>query len=639
MDNTKETEAVCGIAGLVRTAVEPPETPAANVERMIATLVHRGPDDSGLWGSDLAAFGHRRLSIIDLETGTQPMVGDSGCVIVFNGEIYNYLELKVAMEARGRQFRTTSDTEVLLALYEEKGRACLDDLVGMFAFAIWDPGSRELFLARDRLGKKPLYYCLLPGMIAFASEIKALLTVAEVQAGAEINPLALSDYLSFGYVLTPKTIFRNIAKLPAAHTAVWKADSEMFATNEYWDPAPLFTGDRRPYDKTALEEFAYLLDEAVRIRLRSDVPLGVFLSGGLDSSAIAAATSHVLDRAPQAFAVGFPQDSFDETPYAREVAEHLRLPFEVLTAGTEMWDSLPQLVWQTDEPFADTSILSTSQLCKAARQRVKVAVSGDGGDELLAGYPTYMADAIYAIWRHTPRLLQEGLYQLAKNTLRPSYRKVSWDYKARQFLGARGLNRARAHSWWRTIFSAEEKKALMAPWVLEACGDYDPLDVIDTYFRRVEKADFLSQSSYVDIKSWLQDDILVKVDRMSMAHSLEVRSPLLDHRLIEFMSGLEPNAKMRGRKQKVILRDLVRSKLPHNTLARSKQGFGAPVIGHPGVILCTDGLGGLMQPGIQLDPSQEDVTYKAFALTVLAQWVKMHSGLKNSGKWERVDVG
>ena len=611
---------MCGIAGLLA-----PELDAGAVRgvvlAMAETLIHRGPDGGAQWCADGIALAHRRLSIIDLEGGNQPMVSPSGTVIVFNGEIYNYVELREALMAKGRRFVTDSDTEVLLALFEEYGEQCLDHLVGMFAFAIWQPQQKRLFLARDRVGKKPLFLARDGRNLAFASEIKALLAWPRIRQQTRLNPQAVSDYLSLGFVLSPKTFYANIQTLPAGHAAWFEAESGAWREWDYWKPERFFTAARHPFDCHARERFAELFDDAVRIRLRSDVPLGAFLSGGLDSSAVVESMTRQTGTPPIAFSVGFAEKSYDESETARSVAEHLGARFIRLDQPPESDLDLAALVHHTDQPFADTSLLPTYTLCKAARTQVTVALSGDGADELLAGYTTYRADRLYRYFRHVPRPVQRLMHHGAHRFLRPSQAKVGWDMKVKQFLHAHGMDRETAHGMWRMFFSAEEKGRLLSAELKAELGGYDPLAAMAAWFERVPKADFLDRALYVDIKTWLQDDILVKVDRMSMANSLEVRSPFLDHRLIEFAAQLDPRAKMNGTIQKAILREHLHGRIPPEVLRQPKRGFNAPTR-RIALTEMPPGLGaGLFNPAFRLDPIRTDVTYKGFALAALACWL------------------
>jgi len=601
---------------------------------MATALRHRGPDGAGVWVDDRASLGHRRLAIIDLsDAAAQPMTGVSGAVITYNGEIYNYRELRADLEAKGERFRSDSDTEILLRLWEREGPRCLDRLVGMFAFAIWDPRSGRLFLARDRLGKKPLYYAHRGVRLAFGSEPKALFALPELAESAAIDPHALSDFLSLGYVLTPKSIFSGIARLPAGHYAIFDCNSGRLEVAEYWFLHEFFLADRVAYGSVARERFADLLTDAVTLRLRSDVPVGVFLSGGLDSSAIAAIMAEIDQAGTRAFCVGFTEANFDESLYARLVADHLGIPLTVIANSPASPNLIATLMTATDEPFADTSIIPSYLLNVAARHHVTVALTGDGADEILAGYATYRADAYYRLTSRVPRMATRFLSRIAERRLRPRDQKVGWEYKLRQYIKGHGLSAERAHYWWRVILSDAEKRRLMGDDLIRATAGYDPFDTFDAAFRRVAGAGFLDRSLYVDIKTWLQDDILIKADRASMAASLEVRSPFLDHRLVEFVATLDPAAKMDARRQKVALRDMMAQRLPATTLRRPKSGFNAPTRDWGRISLDAPAPDGWFQPGFLLDVKNDNVTFKTFLIATLAAWLHLFAGLRSNGKW------
>lgn len=625
---------MCGIAGIVYSERHRPEAMAASIQPMTDALAHRGPDGAGIWKGAGIVLGHRRLSIIDLAGGTQPMIGPSGSVIVFNGEIYNYRELRTELESRGHRFATDSDTEVLLAGFERWGDKILDRLVGMFAFAIWEPDKKRLFLARDRLGKKPLFYFEGPDFFAFASELKSLLTLDEVRQRVDIDPLALSDYLSLGYVLTPRSILKGVVKLPAGHVAAFDGHQAVFRAWPYWRLENFVTAERRTYDAAAQDEFLGLLDDAVRLRLRSDVPLAGYMSGGIDSATVMALASRQLGGSLSAYCVGFADPSFDEYDAARRTAEHLGVNLARLPCQDMQEDELGRLVDFCDEPFADTSQIPTFQLNREAKRHTTVALTGDGADECLAGYSTYRADVLHRYFRMLPGGLRRMSLSLGHNLFKPSYRKVSFDYKLRRFLASGHLDAKTAHCWWRTIFNDEEKRRLLTPDALQACAGYEPSDAISDHFKPVAGASFLDQCLYVDIKTWLQDDILVKADRMSMANGIEVRSPFLDHRLVEFLAGLEPSAKMAGLRQKRILRQAMRPLLPNLALNRGKQGFNAPVMQYGFRTLTCRDFPEFFRHDLILDPRAEDITFKSFALGMLDIWLKKFADYKRGGAWE-----
>lgn len=624
---------MCGIAGIVYSDRHLPETMAAAIQPMTDALAHRGPDGAGIWQGSGIVLGHRRLSIIDLAGGAQPMVGPSGSVIVFNGEIYNYRELRTELESKGYRFRTDSDTEVLLAGFEQFGDKVLERLVGMFAFAIWEPDKKRLFLARDRLGKKPLFYFEGPDFFAFASELKSLLTLDEIRQRVDIDPLALSDYLSLGYVLTPRSILKGIVKLPAGHAAHFDSRQGSFRTWPYWRLENFVKNKRRNYDAAAQEEFMGLLDDAVRLRLRSDVPLAGYLSGGIDSASVMALAARQLGGSLSAYCVGFADPSFDEYDAARRTADHLGVNLARLPCQDMQEDELGRLVDFCDEPFADTSQIPTFQLNREASRHTTVALTGDGADECLAGYSTYRADVLHRHFCRIPEGLRQMSQILGSRLFRPSYRKVSFDYKLRRFMASGHLDPKRAHCWWRAIFNDEEKRRILTPDAMQACAGYDPFETVLYYFKPVAGASFLDQCLYVDIKTWLQDDILVKADRMSMANGVEVRSPFLDHRLVEFLAGLEPSAKMAGFSQKRILRHAMRKFLPASALNRGKQGFNAPVMQYGfRAVTCRD-FPEFFRHDLILDPRAEDITFKSFALGMLDIWLKKFAVYKRGGAW------
>ena len=612
---------MCGIAGIMTPQPIDPDALTFAARTMADTLIHRGPDSAGTWSNGHVAFAHRRLSIIDIEEGKQPMHTERGTVITYNGEIYNYLEIRQDLEAAGILFHSQSDTEVVLRAFEHWGTACVEHLNGMFAFAIWDAGRRKLFLARDRLGEKPLYYAFGRGGFAFSSEIQGLRTLTWVQDSAEIDAEALIDYMSLGYILTPKTIYRNMRSLPPACWA-WVAPGDVgIKPTNYWSLEDSVLSDPIPYNAKTRMTFAGLLESAVSLRLRADVPVGLYLSGGLDSAAIAAEASRSGRGRVVAYTVSFPEASFNESDAARQTAQLLGMPITVIPSGVPELSLIPDLVRHSGQPFADTSSGPTYLLNKAAAPKVKVALSGDGGDEVLAGYPTYQADRLQTVYRHIPGFLGKGMERLVALTMRPSYRKLSYYYKLRRFLAAAGLDREEAHYWWRVVFDDKECKALLSPTLHAAAAGYHPKTKFLDLFRTVNgnAASFLRRAQYVDIKTWLVDDILVKTDRFSMAHSVEVRTPFLDHRLVEFCLRLEDRAKIAGTQQKVILRDIMAEQFPKNILRRRKQGFGAPTK-QLGVLKSSAAGQKALNPAFRLNPRLDDVTYKSFSLAMLNAW-------------------
>jgi asparagine synthase (glutamine-hydrolysing) len=565
---------MCGISGIVDFR-HPPEGPLLG--RMSERLAHRGPDASGCVLRGAAALAHRRLSIIEPSAlSNQPLCDhEQRLWITFNGEIYNYRELRAELRAEGARFRTESDTEVLLEAYRRWDVGLLPRLNGMFAFGLWDEGRQRLLLARDRLGEKPLFYQPLADGVAFASELPALAAHPGVER--RLSPRALSQYLSFNYVLGDACVLEGVRKLPPAHYALVERDRPI-APARYWEVAPRFL-DKARYRSLdeAAEALAALLEDAVRLRLVSDVPLGAFLSGGLDSSSVVAAMCRLRDRAGnRTFSSGFAEDSYSELPWARAVAAALGVDHRDEVVRGDMAELLPRIVRHGGEPFADTSAIPMYFLARFARKHVTVCLSGDGADEILAGYPTHAADRLHRALRVVPRPLR-ALLARAADALPVTHRKVSLDYKARQFLRGAALPFARAHAFWRTIFTEEEKHALVRPERRAEVMAEDPAARFLPHFETVAGAHYLDQAAYVDLQTWLPDDILVKVDRATMAHGLEARPPFLDHRLVEFAASLPVACKMRGLRGKRVLRRAQRGRLPAGVLRRRKQGFNAPV--------------------------------------------------------------
>ncbi|OAN55066.1 asparagine synthase (glutamine-hydrolyzing) [Magnetospirillum moscoviense] len=568
---------MCGIAGIVDWRKEPDrETVAA----MVATMPHRGPDHCAVVGFGHAVLGHLRLAIIDLDAASnQPMSRQAlGLSIVFNGEIYNFPDLRRELEGEGARFSTHGDTEVLLHAYARWGTDCFRRLNGMFALAIWDQTQRRLVLARDRLGKKPLFLKRLPGGIAFASELKALRRHPAL-AGAQIRPAALSQFLAHGYVLGDQCILDGVEKLPPAHFAVLEPGKEL-EVHRYWDLAARFREKRTFSDeKSAAEELRALIDDAVRIRLVGNVPLGAFLSGGIDSATIVAAMAHLhpADRT-KTFSIGFRERGFSEVPQAEEVARILGVDHASRIVDADMGAALPFLARMADEPFADTSILPTYHLARFAREQVTVALSGDGGDELFAGYETYVATALHRrLSRFVPPAAARRLAAAAHALVPTCFGKVSLDYKLKQFLGGLALPLERAHASWREILSADERHNLLRGDRGQAVTIHDPFARFNALFAEVAGCHWLDRASYVDINTFLVDDVLVKVDRATMACSLEARAPLLDYRIVELAAALPPEWKLNGFSKKYLLRQSQRARLPQSVLARRKRGFNAPL--------------------------------------------------------------
>jgi asparagine synthase (glutamine-hydrolysing) len=563
---------MCGICGLaLADASAVPER--AELQRMNDAIVHRGPDDEGFHLGPGVGLAMRRLKIIDLEGGHQPMYNEDGRIaVVFNGEIYDFDRLREDLLTRGHTFRTRSDTEVLVHLYEEHGEDLARHIHGMFAFAIWDTPRRRLVLGRDRMGKKPLHYRLQDGLLVFGSELKSLL--AHPAVTRELDPTSLARYLHYEYVPAPHTIYRGIRKLQPGHVAVFEGGR--LTTRPYWDlPRPSEDTDV-PSREECAEEVAALIDRAVRRRLVSDVPLGIFLSGGIDSSAVAAFATRASARV-RTFNIRFEDPSFDESSWARKVAAHLGTEHleETLTPAS-LLDLVPRVAELLDEPLGDASLLPTYLLSRFTRQHVTVALGGDGGDELFAGYPTYQAHKLVPYYLALPRFLRTGVIEPLVRALPVSHGNISFDFKAKRFVAGASVPLPLRNSLWLGSFAPEELDVLsreLRPQVAQGALH----DVAAAAWQASQAPDVLDRLLYLDLKMYLQDDILVKVDRATMACSLEARAPLLDTDLVEFVSRLPARLKLEFMTTKSLLKRALRGLLPDDVLDRPKKGFGIPV--------------------------------------------------------------
>jgi asparagine synthase (glutamine-hydrolysing) len=542
---------------------------------MLDTLTHRGPDDQGSVALDGVALAMRRLSIIDLEGGHQPIHNeDESCWIVYNGELYNYRELRRQLQGQGHEFYTESDTEVVLHGYEEWGDGFVERLNGMFALAIWDRRRRRLTLARDRVGIKPLHWVETPAGLVFASEIKALLAHPAVER--RVDPAALREYLSLEYVPTPLSMLGGVHKLPPGHLLTWTAAGGARLTR-YWEP-DLAAGEAAPeprdLDACAAELLA-ALKEAVRKELVADVPIGVFLSGGVDSSAVAAMMAQLTPGNVNSFSIGFSDRSFDESTHARRVATHLGTNHRELILEPQMLlDLVPEITEKLDEPLADASIVPTYLLSRFTRQHVKVALGGDGGDELFAGYPTVLAHRLAGYYRLLPGPLRQRLLPALVNRLPVSLDNLSFDFRARRFVAGAGQPLGDRHRRWMGAFTPEGVDALLQPALAAPAGE---LDAVARHLAELPLRDPLSQVLYLDMKLYLENDILVKLDRASMMASLEARVPLLNADFVEHVTRLPLSLKLRGARSKFLLRRALRGILPDAILDRPKKGFGIPV--------------------------------------------------------------
>jgi len=562
---------MCGIAGFIAQDNFPDEQDSLLVlDRMCRRIAHRGPDDQGMIVSGGVALGMRRLSIIDLAGGHQPMSGCGGAVtIVFNGEIYNYRDLQRDLETRGHQFKTHSDTETILHAYEEYGAACVERFRGMFAFAVWDARRRELFIARDRAGKKPLYYTITPrNTLLFGSELKSLREHPEFHAETSLE--ALDAYLTFGYVPDPLTIFRDVHKLPPGHHLTFNAGRAR--VEQYWDfPYNETQAEPARSEEDCLEELRELLDEAVRVRLVSDVPLGAFLSGGVDSSTVVGLMARHMDQPVKTFSIGFHEDSYNELKYARVAAKHFGTDHHEFVVTPDVCNIVDELVWHFDEPFADSSAIPTYMVSKLAREHVKVVLSGDGGDEVFGGYTRYALDRSRSGFAQLPSVLRHGLMQ-------PLSRRLPHGAWGRNYLHHISSEPLARYIEDISIYTKLNKPRLYTDGFRQQLGASEAASRFREIADRARSGDPLDALLYLDSKTYLPGDILTKVDRMSMAVSLEARVPLLDHKLIEFVCTRIPaGMKMKGLETKHIFKRAVRDLVPAEILNRPKQGFGVPI--------------------------------------------------------------
>ncbi len=565
---------MCGITGIFDTRGQRAVDDAV-LRRMNQAQAHRGPDEGSLHMEPGLGFGHRRLSIIDVATGQQPLFNEDGSVaIIYNGEIYNYQELIPELQALGHVFHTKSDTECVVHAWESWGEDCVSRFRGMFAFALWDRNRQTLFLARDRLGVKPLYYALLDdGTLLFGSELKSLL--AHGALPRELDPLAVEEYFALGYVAEPRTIFRQAKKLQPAHTLLVRHGKPLPAPREYWDVR--FTGGSTISAEDAQVELQQRLRESVRLRMISEVPLGAFLSGGVDSSAVVAMMAGQSEGPVNTCSIAFTDPTFNEAAFAQTVADRYRTNHRVETVNSEDFDLIDTLARLYDEPYADSSAIPTYRVCQLARKHVTVALSGDGGDEMFGGYRRYRLHLMEERMRNAlPLALRRPLFGL----LGQIYPKADW---APRMLRAKttfeGMSRSSVEAYMHSvsILRGPMREQLFSARLKQELGGYDAMQVFARHAARADTEDPLALIQYLDIKTYLVGDINTKVDRASMAHSLEVREPLMDHPLVEWLATLPSSLKVRGQEGKFLLKKAMEPHLPRDILYRPKMGFAVPL--------------------------------------------------------------
>jgi len=553
---------MCGIAGIV--SLEGKPVFEQELRNMCSAIAHRGPDDEGFYFQTGVGLGMRRLSIIDLDSGRQPVSNEDGTVwVVFNGEIYNFQELRQQLKGRGHVFSTHGDTETIVHLYEEYGNHCVDHLRGMFAFALWDERHKRLLVARDRLGIKPLYYAEIGGRILFASELKSILQLPEV--GRSFNWSAVSHLFSFLSTPPTEAIVDGVHKLEPGHLLTASPGGTP-VIERYWELS--FEPDYGKEEDYFVEHVRGLLEESVRLHMVSDVPLGAFLSGGIDSSSIVATAARLTDAPLKTFSIGFSEPDYNELEYARVVATRFRTEHHELTLGPDSLDRLEDLAWHLDEPFGDSSAIPTFMVSKLAAQSVKVVLSGDGGDELFAGYDKYLVEKRERGYTPLPALIRTVLGSIG--------RTMPDGMRGRNLLRHMSLAGAERYLDACTLFRRDDMKKLFRPDVFELLAPYEPWRAKAAYMESGERH-WLSNLQGLDVNNYLPLDILTKVDRMSMAHSIETRVPLLDHKLVEFAATIPPEMNLRGGTTKYVLKRAMKGILPERIINRPKKGFAVPL--------------------------------------------------------------
>ncbi len=566
---------MCGITGIFDSRA-PRRPDEALLRRMNDIQFHRGPDEGSVHVEPHVGFGHRRLSIIDVATGQQPLFNeDHSVVVVFNGEIYNFQALASELEAAGHVFRTRSDTEVIVHGWEQWGEACVERFRGMFAFALWDRNRQTLFMARDRLGVKPLHYAVLSdGQLLFGSELKTI--VAHPGFGRELDDRAIEDYFAFGYIPDPRTIYRGAAKLSPAHTLTWRVGERAPRVRRYWDVN--FEPDAGITLDDACAQLREKLTESVKLRMISEVPLGAFLSGGVDSSAVVAAMAGLSGSPVKTCSIGFDVASFNESEFAQRVAERYHTDHYTETVRSDDFGLIDRLASLYDEPYADSSAIPTYRVCELARKRVTVALSGDGGDETFGGYRRYKFHVREQALRDR---LPAGLRQMLFGTLGrvyPKFDSMPRMFRARATFQALARDAVEAYCHSVSIVRDDDRATLFSPEFRRRLGGYRARDVFAAHALRAPADDPLSLIQYLDYQTYLPGDINTKVDRASMAHSLEVREPLMDHELVEWAARLPSSLKLSGGEGKLVLKKAMEPLLPHDVLYRPKMGFAVPLV-------------------------------------------------------------
>ncbi len=573
---------MCGIAGILNLKGEP--VPKEALEKMCRKMKHRGPDDEGIYISNPKSrnrnsklslgLGHTRLSIIDLSISAhQPMCNEDTTIwLSMNGEIYNYVELSSDLKKKGHKFKSSSDAEVIIHLYEELGKNCVKELRGMFAFAIWDEREETLFLARDRVGKKPLVYSFKNGNLTFASELAALIESGKVDK--ETNKEAIHDYLSYGYIPAPLTIYEGVYKLPPGCTLTLKKDSDPIIEN-YWNLD--FSSKIKISEEDAADELLHRLKSAVKMRLRSDVPLGAFLSGGIDSSAVVALMSELSESKIKTFSIGFDDSNYNELAHAKRVSEKYDTDHHEFVVKPKALDILPLLVERYGEPYADSSAIPTYYVSQQTKQFVTVALNGDGADELFGGYERYQAVLLSNIYKKIPALIRNnmipGITNLFSRSLDPKNRFV----RIKRFVDGTSFPLSQRYLYWSGIISDELKNVIYTNEFTERVSHSNPSRVISKYLNPSSNLKLLDSLLLADTMNYLPNDLLAKVDIASMANSLECRSPFLDHPLMEFAASLPPELKIKGLVKKYVLKKAVSKLIPKENICRKKMGFGVPI--------------------------------------------------------------